>query len=391
MNTREAKPRPNKNKTMTIPPPFEPVIFTRERGIEKLSDNNLISSLKELNNTETKTIAAILLHLIEIDSRKLYLELGYSSLFNFCCRALKYSEAAAIRRIYSARCIRDFPEVYQMLLAKELSLSTIAILKGVLTKENKDEILKFSPGKSRAEIDCLVASLRPKKVSKDSIKPVVIQKRMQPMKGAQSVGPLFPTKIVVTDPCDGAMDSSEKKTLIQEPVDTRFEVKFSVSGKVMKKLRTVQALRTHKAQEKQNLESLLDELMELYLDKNSPRRKIERREKRVAKKKEIKITKINNMPVVLASEPLKPKAVKNSRYLSPAVRDAVFKRDQGRCTFVAVDGTRCNSEWQVETDHIQPVCLGGGSNIDNLHLLCKHHNLHAAEKVLGKEFMKQFR
>ena len=50
-------------------------------NLKNASNSNLLSAIKELKNNENKTIAEIVLHLFEIDSRGLYRDAGYSSLF----------------------------------------------------------------------------------------------------------------------------------------------------------------------------------------------------------------------------------------------------------------------------------------------------------------------
>ena len=66
---------------------------------ELASKNNveLIQSLVDLNKRERASSADILLHLIEVEQRKLHLEYGYSSLFSYACKELHYSEPAAHR------------------------------------------------------------------------------------------------------------------------------------------------------------------------------------------------------------------------------------------------------------------------------------------------------
>jgi hypothetical protein len=73
------------------------------------------------------------------------------------------------------------------------------------------------------------------------------------------------------------------------------------------------------------------------------------------------------------------------------VRRQVWGRDGGRCTFVARDGTRCESRWRLELDHVQPWALGGSSTADDLRLRCRAHNLFHAEEVFGREHMERFR
>lgn len=73
------------------------------------------------------------------------------------------------------------------------------------------------------------------------------------------------------------------------------------------------------------------------------------------------------------------------------VRRQVWARDGGRCTFAARDGTRCESRWRLELDHVQPWALGGSSTVDDLRLRCRAHNFFHAEEVFGREHMERFR
>jgi len=88
-----------------------------------------------------------------------------------------------------------------------------------------------------------------------------------------------------------------------------------------------------------------------------------------------------------------PKAASGKRpaAISAEVRRQVWERDGGRCAWKAPDGRRCGSRWQVEVDHVQPPPLGGTSDLANLRLLCRRHNLLHAEEVYGRGFMARFR
>jgi len=43
-----------------------------------------------------------------------------------------------------------------------------------------------------------------------------------------------------------------------------------------------------------------------------------------------------------------------SRYVPAAVRDQVWRRDGGQCTFVGVTGHRCPSKYRLELHHVVP-------------------------------------
>jgi 5-methylcytosine-specific restriction endonuclease McrA len=66
-----------------------------------------------------------------------------------------------------------------------------------------------------------------------------------------------------------------------------------------------------------------------------------------------------------------------SRYIPAAVRRAVWRRDQGCCSFVdRHSGQRCSSRYRLEIDHVVPFALGGANELSNLRLHCRaHHRL----------------
>ncbi len=62
----------------------------------------------------------------EIDARGLYLERGFSSLFDYAVRELGYSDAAAARRIGAMRLCADQPHAREGLRDGSLTLSAAA-------------------------------------------------------------------------------------------------------------------------------------------------------------------------------------------------------------------------------------------------------------------------
>jgi 5-methylcytosine-specific restriction endonuclease McrA len=68
-----------------------------------------------------------------------------------------------------------------------------------------------------------------------------------------------------------------------------------------------------------------------------------------------------------------------------AVRREVWKRDDGQCAYRSPTGERCPSREFLELDHRHPRGRGGDSSAGNLRLLCRAHNLHAAEEHYGRE------
>ena len=85
------------------------------------------------------------------------------------------------------------------------------------------------------------------------------------------------------------------------------------------------------------------------------------------------------------------RAPRSPRCVPSEVQRAVWKRDQGRCTFVSESGHRCEARKFVQLDHVQEIARGGESTVDNLRLRCSAHNQLAAERTFGSEFMRHKR
>ena len=79
-----------------------------------------------------------------------------------------------------------------------------------------------------------------------------------------------------------------------------------------------------------------------------------------------------------------------SRHIPAAIKDKVYERDGGRCTFVGKNGLRCDATHDLQIDHIKPFGRGGGHRLDNLRLLCGKHNRLEAEQAYGVGHMNRF-
>ena len=74
--------------------------------VESLSSSDLRSATRELVRRSHCVEAELLVHLGEIDERKLYLDWSFSSMFAFCVGELGFSEDVACNRINVARAAR---------------------------------------------------------------------------------------------------------------------------------------------------------------------------------------------------------------------------------------------------------------------------------------------
>ena len=102
-----------------------------------LSDRELLRDTSNLVRHERHLQGAVIDHLAEIDARGLYLQRGFSSLFDYAVRELGYSDAAAARRIGAMRLCADQPDAREGLRDGSLTLSAAAELQWAFDRQRR--------------------------------------------------------------------------------------------------------------------------------------------------------------------------------------------------------------------------------------------------------------
>jgi hypothetical protein len=278
-------------------------------SLRTLSDSVLLIRVQDLAARERKATLSLLLHLNEIERRKLHLEQGYSSMFDYCTKGLGHSEPAAFRRIRTARCIARFPEVYGLLEANQVSLNAMACASRVLTPANKDALLARIRGKSQREIETIVAEYDPRQTLRDVVRPVVVRVpasllaaasnapgastvasplcgststedgllRADTRAGACEKSPYFPREGDL-HPTDGDCPAAGADT------HRRVQFQFAASEAFREKVERVKSLAWHRLPANASLEQVFELALDAFIAKNDPRERRERRQSRAETK-----------------------------------------------------------------------------------------------------------
>src|SRR5437899_6954973 len=90
--------------------------------VKSLSSSDLRSATRELVRRSSDLEAELLVHIGEIDERKLYLDWAFPSMFAYCIGELGFSENAACNRINVARAARQMPAILQVLRSGQVHL-----------------------------------------------------------------------------------------------------------------------------------------------------------------------------------------------------------------------------------------------------------------------------
>ena len=146
-------------------------------SLRSLSDRSLISQLKKLVRREHESTIHVLLHLGEVERRKLYRDYGCSSMFTYCTERLRYSASAAARRLRTARAIRSYPRVLELLTRCEVNLTTVDMVAGIVFERKDPSLFERIRGKTQGEVADIVATYRPKQRLRDRVEPVYVECR----------------------------------------------------------------------------------------------------------------------------------------------------------------------------------------------------------------------
>src|SRR5438552_18437208 len=128
-----------------------------------LSDQDLLARVGVLAGKEREASVELVAHLAVLDARPaLFAAEGHGSLFTYCTQVLRLSEDATCNRIQTARACRDFPMILDLLASGAMSLTSVRMLRPPLPRENHEAVLARASGRSRREIEALIAELAPR-------------------------------------------------------------------------------------------------------------------------------------------------------------------------------------------------------------------------------------
>ena len=398
-----------------------------------LSDADLLVNVKQLAVGERLATAELVAALAELDSRRLYLAQGCSSLFTYCTQVLHLSEQAAYLRIQAARTSRRFPLVLDRLRTGDLTLTTVGLLAPHLTDANHVALVDEARHQGRRAVEEMVARLRPQPDVPASIRKVPTQAAIaRPCEGAplrrerataeDRVGAPTAPAAALELPSSEQMpaESPRLSTAFQEPptiarlrplAPSRYHLHVTISAVTYAKLRRAQDLLRHAlpdgdaAQLLDRALTLLVERLERDRTKSAGRPRTERTRRRA-----LVDDGVNDHPLApwvpavdTADRPLDKRRCREtetnntlpthetgrvlaSRHVPAAVVRDVWTRDEGRCAFVGVEG-RCRETAFLELHHIVPAARGGPATVSNLALRCRAHNQGEALRDFGPETM----
>ena len=393
-----------------------------------LSDRELLRETRNLVRHERHLQGAVIDHLSEIEARGLYLERGFSSLFDYAVRELGYSDAAAARRIGAMRLCADQPDAREGLRDGSLTLSAAAELQWAFDRQRRRGSISgtaaIAPAGTPAPDSAPAVPLAPAEPPPLVLDAVGRQKLVEEAAGksARQVRRM----LVDLDP-----ELAPPADRVRPLGDGRYELKATIDAECQQGLEQLRGLLSH-VDPRMTMGQLVGRLVQEGLDRHDPSRPPRRArggsrpadakasaprtptpesqpavERRAASTTKDAATAgaaptparaVRPIPTSAPPPPstgeetarraatgAKPtgaatptaKSCASGRAISAGVRRRVWQRDGGRCSYVDPQtGRRCNSTHLIEIDHIVPHALGGGADPGNLRLLCGAHHRH---------------
>jgi hypothetical protein len=323
--------------------------------IARLSDDALLEEVARLAGDERSATARLIVALAEIDTRRLYLGQGCSSLFVYCTRVLHLSEHAAYGRIEAARVGRRFPVVLEMLERGDLTLTTVSLLASHLTDSNYVDLLARARHRSKRDVEDIVAQVRPRPDV-----PAIVRKLPDRLDSNALVLDAVEHATPAATPTPAPVRASTRPTAVVTPLaPARYKLQLTIDRATQEKLYLARDVMRH-AVPSGDLATILSRALDALLEQ------LQRRKASAAR------------------HPHRARAVAPaSRHIPAAVRRAVWARDGGRCAFRGPGG-RCGETAFVEFHHVRPFAAGGGATIDNIELRCRAHNQYEADLFFGE-------
>jgi 5-methylcytosine-specific restriction endonuclease McrA len=363
-----------------FPPPERSFAMT-SYSLTHLRGRELEASYDRVASAGARTTALQLAHIAELDHQGYYLDAGYSSMFRYCVNGKGLSDDVAVQWIRAARVGRTCPGIFEAIAEGRLNVSAVCLLKKHLTPANTAELIAAVERRSIKQVLRVIAERfgraskldSPPTMADNSLTvPATLRVRDSAVSRGAGDDPLAPTlasveaSAQVADPdVEAAPPAVPPRRARVEPIGAgQFELVAVLGQEAYDQLEASRELLGHAIPSGALIEVL---------------------ERAIALQHKQLLTQRCG-----ATDRPRTNATGNprSRRIPRAVRRAVWARDGGQCAFVSADGHRCEERSKLEMDHIVPVAKGGASTVDNLRLLCRAHNRHAADRVFGRDHMK---
>ena len=398
-------------------------------SVQSLSDARLLDATHALVRKSADVEVELLLHLAEIDDRKLYLARSRPSMFAFCTDELGFSEDVAYNRIVVARAGRRWPSVVEAVRSGGIHLAGLRILVPHLTDENHARVLAQAAGKSKRQIEEIAARLSPQPPVPDAVRTINVRAHLRtpPVVGAPFFAAAGGGAALDGAGSDATVDgdgvkaagsvrmrADEDRSVIAPLSGETFMIQFTASRALRDKLREAQGLMRHRVPDG-SLAEIFGRALDLLIDQVKKERfGVERKKRRSrnggsggagdGSRASSDAASAGASSAGAVSSTAAPEEARSgaeelgdedpvrqgsagSRHIPDAIKRMIYERDGGRCTFLDDRGVRCTETDGLTFEHEEGFACTRRHDPGRMRLLCRAHNQYAADLKYGRAKM----
>jgi hypothetical protein len=333
-----------------------------------LSDAQLVDATKRLLRAERKETAEIVIHLADIEVRKIHLAAGCPSLHAYCVEELQLDDHEAFNRIEAARAGRAYPRIFTMLADGSLTLTAAQLVARKLTPENHDQLLLAVSGRTKKEVLEVLARYFPQpdvaaRVRKLPSPHVAVRTEAASAPTGEQASPaatIDPAPAWATPPpapCAAAPPASHRAAVTPLAPD-RYKVTFTADSHTCELLELAKDMLSHAVPSRETAEVVKRALETL-------------------------VSELARRKFAITDRRRRSDGPHDDQDVSAAVKCEVWVRDGGRCRFVGVTGRRCGSRRFIQFHHLVSRADGGRGTASNIELRCGSHNRYEADLETG--------
>ncbi len=291
----------------------------------------------------------------KVFEKKLFEQLGFASLFEYCTQSLKLSESQAYMFNSLTKKTQEVPKLKEFINDNRIHLTNARRILPVLTVENQDTWLPKAAELSQRELEKEIVKAQPEALK--VLRLIFKLEAEEQLKRAQDV----------------ACKKFKKAVSLEDTINhaiAEFLEKHDPLKKAERHLKLV-ARRKIEAENKPHVPVSQDCHAASPLATTGPviaRNEVTRQSRERSRDVFVAMTMSSECLQFIESLP------KKRKYIPAEVRHVVNLRDQGQCTFRTPDGKRCQSQRWVDSHHLKLVSHGGSNSAENLATLCSEHH-----------------
>jgi hypothetical protein len=257
--------------------------------------------------------------------------------------------------------------VFELLLDGSLCLTTVQLLARRLTLENHQALLAEAVGKSKRDVEHLLARWFPQPDVPDRMRKLPAPRLPAPTQAADAALPAAPSAPASPSPAPtppptlpptAATSTSHApapvRAIITPLAPDRYKVTFTADTETTELLELAKDMLSHAVPNGETAEVVKRALQVLVDD--------------LARKR-----------FALTHRPRTSKGPRDQSDIPAMVKREVWVRDRGRCAFVGTNGRRCGSRWHLQFHHLHERSQGGKGTAENIQLRCAAHNRYESQ------------